>query len=199
MGGALVAAVLLIGGGIVFIPAIDRVPVELSPWARVVPVAFILSGALMILRLRRNRWRPPGMPIVVISVFVLTYFVVGLIGFPAFERVKPVKGLARSLAAIAGPDDHVGLYRMNRWSTSFRFYVERPTEKLEVPDQIRQFLATPGRHYIAVQRRDYDELVAQGFPLKVVYEKEGLFTTTGRGLRGGRRSGRAMFMVVVDP
>ena len=192
------AAILLVAGGIVFIPALDRVPVELSGWARLAPMGFIMAGALMLMRLRSNGWRLPSMPILAVSGFVLAYFVVLLIGLPAFERAKPVKGPAQSLAAIAGPGDHVGLYRMNRWSTSFRFYVERPTEQLDDPDHMRQFLATPGRHYCAIQRRDYDELVAQGFALRVVYEKEGLFTTTGRGLRGGRRSGRTVFLVVAD-
>jgi hypothetical protein len=46
--------------------------------------------------------------------------------------------------------------------------------------------------------QDYAQLVSSGFPLKVVYQREGLFTTTGRALSraAGRRSGWRWFLVV---
>jgi hypothetical protein len=124
------------------------------------------------------------------------YAVVVVIGLPSFERVKPIKGLARNVASIAGPDDRIGMYRLNRWSSSWRFYVARRTEAMDTPEQLRQFLATPGRHYLALQQSDFETLTAQGMRLRIIYERPGLFTTTGRSLRAGRR--RMRFVVATD-
>jgi hypothetical protein len=117
---------------------------------------------------------------------------------PAFEELKPTRRLARLVATTAGADDHIGTFRLNRWSSSWRFYVGRHSERLETDADLRRFLATPGRHYCAMLRRDYDRLVADGFQLRIVHQEEGLFTTTGRALRRGAAARRDAFIVVTE-
>jgi len=69
---------------------------------------------------------------------------------------------------------------------------------LETDADLRRFLATPGRHYCAMLRSDYDRLTAQGFRLRVVHEERGLFTTTGRALRGGAAARCVAYIVVME-
>src|SRR5262245_46650184 len=120
------------------------------------------------------------------------------IGLPAFEEMKPTRRLARIVATMAGTEDHVAMFRLNRWSSSWRFYVGRHSERLETSDQLRGFLARPGRKYCAMLRRDYDRLTDEGFRLRIVHRQEGLFTTTGRALRRGAAAPRDEFIVVTE-
>jgi hypothetical protein len=89
------------------------------------------------------------------------------------------------------------MYRLNRWSNSWRFYVEQPTVSIDTPEDLQRFIARPGRHYCGMMGRDFDVLVARGLPIRVQHEAQGLFTTTGRALRRGT-SQRASFVVVSD-
>jgi hypothetical protein len=117
---------------------------------------------------------------------------------PAFEQMKPTRRLARAVAAVAGPEDHVATFRLNRWSGSWRFYVGRHSDVLETPAELRRFFALPGRHYCAMMRRDYDRLSMEGIGLRVIHQEPGLFTTTGRTLRSGARARNDQFLVVGD-
>ena len=69
---------------------------------------------------------------------------------------------------------------------------------LDTPEELWRFLATPGRHYCAMLRRDFQALAGRGLALKVVDEQPGLFVTTGRALRAGRAARRERFVVVSD-
>ena len=69
---------------------------------------------------------------------------------------------------------------------------------METDDELHRFFATPGRHYCAMLRSDYDRLVAQGLRLRIVRQEEGLFTTTGRALRRGGTARRDAFIVVTE-
>src|SRR5258706_4653715 len=123
---------------------------------------------------------------------------VSTIGLPAFEQMKPTRRLARIVATMAGAEDQVAMYRLNRWSSSWRFYVGRHSERLETSDQLRGFLARPGRKYCAMMRRDYDRLTGEGFRLRIVHREQGLFTTTGRALRSGAGAPPDEFILVTE-
>src|SRR5262249_49447168 len=110
----------------------------------------------------------------------------------------PTRRLARLVATTAGADDQIGMFRLNRWKSSWRFYVGRPSARLETDDELRMFFARPGRHYCAMLRSDYDRLTAQGLRLRIVDQEQGLFTTTGRALRRGAAARRDTFIVVTE-
>ena len=101
---------------------------------------------------------------------------------PALEQRKVVPDLARWVAARASTTDRVATYRLNRWNTAFRFYVDRHTVLLESPEEAREFFARPEPFYCAMLAPAYDEFVAQGVPLRVVYAREGMSATSGRVL-----------------
>jgi hypothetical protein len=54
-------------------------------------------------------------------------------GGDAFERMKPTRRLAALVASTAA--DHVGMFRLNRRSGSWRFYVGRHSDRLETSER----------------------------------------------------------------
>jgi 4-amino-4-deoxy-L-arabinose transferase-like glycosyltransferase len=195
--GIVAIPVLLLVAGTVMIPGLDRVPLALPPAARLLPIALISAGLAMLGQIGR-RWRPSSVPYAPIAALLATYAIVITIGLPAFEQMKPTRRLARLVAMTAMPGDHVAMFRLNRWAGSWRFYVGRHSDNLQTTADVERFFASPGRHYCAMLRHDYDLLTAAGMPLRIIHEETGLFTTTGRTLRAGRAARREGFIVVTD-
>ena len=197
LAGIVAIPALLLVAGVVMIGGLDRVPLDLPAAARLLPIALIAAALTMIGQVAR-RWRPSPVPFAPVAGLLAAYAVVIAIGLPAFEQMKPTRRLALIIATTARPDDHVAMFRLNRWSSSWRFYVGRHSEALETPAEMRRFFAGPGRHYCAMLRSDYDRLTTDGMRLRVIHEESGLFTTTGRALSSGARAPREQFMVVTD-
>jgi 4-amino-4-deoxy-L-arabinose transferase-like glycosyltransferase len=195
--GLVAIPLILFVAGMVLLPGLSQVPLELPAAARLLPIALIASGLAMAGQIGR-RWRPAALPFAPVAGLLASYALVITIGLPAFEQLKPTRRLARMVATTATADDHIGMFRLNRWSSSWRFYVGRHSERLETADDLRMFFARSGRHYCAMLRRDYDGLVSDGFRLRIVYQEEGLFTTTGRSLRKGSAAHRDTFIVVTE-
>jgi 4-amino-4-deoxy-L-arabinose transferase-like glycosyltransferase len=195
--GLVAIPLVLFAAGVVLIPGLDRVPVDLPAESRLLPIVLLACGLAMLGQIGRHG-RPAAVPYIAVTGLLACYALVITIGLPAFEELKPTRRLARLVATTAGADDHIGMFRLNRWSSSWRFYVGRHSERLETDADLHRFFATPGRHYCAMLRRDYDRLVADGLQLRIVHQEEGLFTTTGRALRRGAAAGRDVFIVVTE-
>ena len=189
--------VLLVIAGIVMIPGLNRVPLDLPSTARLLPIALIAAGLAMIGQIARQ-WRPSSVPFAPVAALLAVYAIVLTIGLPAFEQLKPTRRLARIVSTTAMPEDHVAMFRLNRWSSSWRFYVGRPSEALQTPADLESFFATPGRHYCAMLRSDYDRLTAAGMRIHIIHEEPGLFTTTGRGLSAASKAPREGFIIVTE-
>ena len=196
--GAGFAAGTLIAAGIALVPRIDQLPLEMSPWVKLAPAAFVVSGLLLLVRLVVGRLRPPAVPIGIAGGLLMTYAVVVLLVLPQFERAKPVKDLAQWVAASVPEPDSVGTYRMDRWNTSWRFYVGRQVERLDTPEQFGEFLQRPGHHFALMLRGDFEMLMAAGYRIRVVRERPGLFTTTGRAIGRDRQSNWRTFVIATD-
>jgi len=121
-------------------------------------------------------------PWLVMIALTITY--AGLIGFvlPALEQRKVVPDLAQWVASRAQAADRVASYRLNRWNPAYRFYVGRHTAFLEDAAEAAAFFKAPEPFYCVMRRSAYDEFAAQGIPLQVVYEREGMWATSGRAL-----------------
>jgi hypothetical protein len=194
--GLVAVPLVLILAGAVLVVGLDRVPLELPMEARLLPIVLMASGLAMVAQIG-SRWRPTAVPYAAVGGLVVAYALIVTLGLPAFEELKPTRRLARLVAASAGAEDHVGMFRLNRWSSSWRFYVGRHSERLETGEDLRAFFAKPGRHYYcAMLRRDFDRLSAEGLRLRILRQEEGLFTTTGRALRSGAAARRDAFIVV---
>ena len=101
---------------------------------------------------------------------------------PAFDDKKVVPDLGRWVSSHTRAGDRVGAYLLNRWSTSFRFYVGRHTTFLQGPDTALNFFSQPEPFYLVMRETDYKAFVARGIPLRIVYAREGMAVTSGRAL-----------------
>jgi hypothetical protein len=114
---------------------------------------------------------------------------------PALEQRKVIPDVGRWVASHADPRAHIATYRLNRWSNAFRFYVDRQVSHVDAADEAREFIEAPGVVYAVMTSQYYDELTAQGVPLQIEYEREGMWVTSGRAL-WRRRETPTRFLVV---
>jgi 4-amino-4-deoxy-L-arabinose transferase-like glycosyltransferase len=168
---------------------------ELPPAAIVVPVVMLVAGAVITARASLGNWRAPRVPWLALAACTVTYAGVILWVLPALEQHKVVPDVARWVARHAPSESRIGLYRLNRWSNAFRYYVDRHAEHMEDVADATLFLEKPEPFYCVMLGPVYDEFVAQGMPLEVVYERDGMWATSGRAL-WRRRIPPTRFVVV---
>jgi 4-amino-4-deoxy-L-arabinose transferase-like glycosyltransferase len=155
---------------------------ELPRAAIAVPAGLTIVGAVMTAIINVHGVRPPRVPWLVMSATILMYAGIVVFVLPALERHKVVPDVARWVSAHAASSDRIAMYRLNRWASVFRFYVDRHTDHLEQPDEARRFFDLPEPFYCAMLQRTFEEFVAQGVPLRVVYARDGAWATSGRAL-----------------
>ena len=168
---------------------------ELPSGAIVVPVLLLVAGAVITALASLGDLRAPRVPWIALTACVITYAGIIVWVMPALEQHKVVDDIAKWVARSAPAESRVGLYRLNRWSNSFRFYVDRHAAHLERIEEARAFLEKPGPFYCVMLGPIYDEFVAQGLPLQLVYERDGMWATSGRAL-WRRRIPPTRFVVV---
>jgi 4-amino-4-deoxy-L-arabinose transferase-like glycosyltransferase len=155
-----------------------RLPLPLS--ATLIPVALIAGGVALTLQLVRREM--PQLPLVAVGMMGVLY--VGVIAdvLPALESRKAIPDIAAFVARRADTSDRVASYQLNRWTPAYRFYVGRHTTFLEDPGEALAFFDQPQPFYVAMRRDAFEDLVARGAPLRVLYEREGMAVTSGRAL-----------------
>jgi 4-amino-4-deoxy-L-arabinose transferase-like glycosyltransferase len=171
---------------------------ELPRVAVVVPIAVALAGALLTATINiqgRAGRKPPRYPWIALVALLVTY--TGIIAFvlPALEARKVVPDIARWVAAHAGDEVRIASYRLNRWNPAYRFYVNRHVALIDDPREAEEFFRSSRPFYCAMRRAAFHEFVAQGIPLTVVYQREGMWATSGRVL-WRRRIAPEQFVVV---
>jgi len=193
--GAVLVPLMMVAAGLALAILILRVPLDLSPIVGLAPAAFLVSGSLMFGQLWRSGVRPL-FPLPVAAAILIAYALVLMVALPRFEEAKPVKRLAREIAARGLEPDSVAAYRMQRWNPSWHFYVRRTVRQLDEPSDVESFLNESGARFCLMLRNDYEELAARGMRMSIVSERPGLFVTSGRALRRDRRQAWRSFVVV---
>jgi 4-amino-4-deoxy-L-arabinose transferase-like glycosyltransferase len=155
---------------------------HLPPDALVVAAGLAAAGVWATVRYRPGRAITPGVPAVPLAALGLTY--VGLLFWviPAIERGKVIPDVASWVSTRATAADRVATFRLNRWNPAYRFYVNRHTQMLDSDEDARRFFSDPSPYYCVMTRPLYEALRAAGVPLKIVYQREGLWVTSGRVL-----------------
>ncbi len=179
------AGLLIIGGsfGGVYLSKID---LALPATALLLPFALFAGGVGLLFQAERRRWAVPSGAGVVVIALLVCYATVVVVGFPALEQVRPMARVARILARSTPAAAPVGLYRLERWRGSLRYYLNRPVQRLETLDEARAFFQQPSQVYVAMLRRDYDELRNQNIPIYLMMAHRAVVGTTGRGFRRQR-------------
>ena len=193
----LMLGVSLVAIGVVTGAFMFRLDLDLSPAAALIPAAFLVGGGtLAISTVRRGFLAPPSIAALLVMLLVV-YGTVVMAGFPVLERVRPTARIARALRTNLQPDDSVGLYRLERWRASLRYYLMQPVARLDNREAVVEFLARPPHSYVAMLRRDYKELKASGVKLRIVHTRPAVAGTVGWGLR--RQRWDALLVTTRDP
>lgn len=184
--GALTAGPLLVAIGAA-IGYLLLARLALPRGAFVVPAVIIGCGvALTIMVVRGSAGRRPPVPWAGVIAPTVAYAGVILFALPELEEHKVAPDLARFVVSRAADGDRVASYRLNRLTPAFRFYVNRHTRFLDSPAEAEAFFRSAGSSYCVMAREAYDELLARGLPLAILYQREGMWVTSGRALSHGR-------------
>lgn len=181
-------AVTFVAGGVYAYSKLDSLPVELSRVMLAAPIALIGGGLLFGATIVKRRWRPRAMPFTPAVTMLILYVVVLGPGLDALEAGKPMRDLGLWTAENAPGDATITAYRLERWKTSWRFYVNRRTYVAEEPGEVIEVMQRPGTHF-AVMREDELEALKKTPampPMTIVRSRRGLTNTSGRGLRKRR-------------
>jgi hypothetical protein len=119
---------------------------------------------------------------VVLVMLLAVYSSVLAIGMPVLERARPTAAIAENLRPKLNAHDQIGLYRLEKWRFSLRYYLERPISRLQEPSDVKEFLAKKGG-YILILDEDLARLRKDGVNLRAVSERPAVTGTIGRGLR----------------
>ena len=126
-----------------------------------------------------GNWKPPRVPWIALLACAVTYAGVIVWVLPTLEERKVVPDVARWVSRHSAPETRVAMFRLNRWSTAFRFYVDRPTQHLDDVDETSAFLAKSEPFYCVMLRPAFNEFVARGLPVEIVYERHAPVWATG--------------------
>ena len=181
----LIAAALIVGGSFGGV-ALAHLNLALSAWAFVLPLAVMAGGVALLFQSERIGWRVPSGIGALVPMLLVSYAVVVAVGFPTLEQVRPTARVARQLARVAAPNTPVGLYQLERWRGSLRYYLNRPIQRLETVEDVSAFLSRPEPVYVVMLRRDYLQLRDAGAPVHVLTAHRAVVGTSGRGFRRQR-------------
>jgi 4-amino-4-deoxy-L-arabinose transferase-like glycosyltransferase len=163
--------------------------------ALVVPAVVGIAGIVTIAGVNLKGRRSPAIPWMVFAALTVTYAGLVLWVLPALEQQKVVPDVARWVMARAANRDRVATYRLNRWNNAFRFYVGRHVAMIDAPEEATSLFNGAEPFYCTMLGSAYDEFLARGAPLRIVYERDGLWATSGRAL-WRRREPLTRFVVV---
>src|SRR4029450_6228316 len=169
--------------GVIAAIALTRIDLGLPLGAAMLPITLVGGGAVVVFQMARRRLLPPQSLAVPVCTLLVVYATTVLVGFPAFERTRPIRFITHVLKTHATAAEPVGPYRLERWRASLRYYLGRRIERLENPDDIRRFLSAGGPAYIVMLREEYEALRDSGIPLILVSERPAVASTSGRGFR----------------
>ena len=194
---ALVAVpVILAAAAFVLAWAMFEIDLRLSPGAILFPMGVAAGSTLFLLQLRASGWRPPATPAVIVGTLAVAYAFVVLFGLPALEHVRPTSAVGRWIARHQPSDARVGLFQIEEWEASMRFYSNRQVERLDDVNALQTFLAGPGPRSVVMLRRKYEALKTMGISLRRVYGRDAVIGRTGVGLR---RQRWGLLVIVIGP
>ena len=155
---------------------------DLPRAALLIPASLAAGGVVLVATILGRKTVSPMVFSAVLVMLLVVYSCVLTIGLPLLERARPTAAIAENLRPQLAPDDQVGLYRLEKWRFSLRYYLERPLSKLQEPAEVKEFLHKKGS-YILMSDEDLARLRNDGVNLRAVSERPAVTGTTGRGLR----------------
>ena len=184
-------AVLVLGGGLVLAGTFTSVylfelDLELPASAIVLPVVLALGGVALLTAVAKAGWRVPATPVVPVVTLLALLTIVVTIGFPTLEHTRPTALIARTLHRRAPANAPAGIYQMEQWRSSLRYYAKRPLAALATPEELAAFVAQERPVYVVMRRRAYRVAKAPGRRLYEVFRCRAVLGPI-QGRAGSRR------------
>ncbi len=184
-GAIFLVASLLVVAGIVLWLRLPTLGLEIPPAAFLLPIVLVAGGLWMAWHMVRHHFRPPPVLDGPLGVLVTVYALVVAFGFPMLEKTRPIKAVGAWLQAESARGDAVGLYALDRWQPTLRYYGRRVMQRLDDEEAVRKFLEGPGPRWLVTRR---DSLTALGPEVKAAAQDIALAVpavvgTSGRGVR----------------
>jgi 4-amino-4-deoxy-L-arabinose transferase-like glycosyltransferase len=141
-----------------------------TPWldaGMLMPLALAAAAIVMIVFAVRGAREPAIMTLVAGLSLAMAILAVH-VAPRELQRYQPVRALGQRIAAVAGPDVHVGLAgRLG--GPGLIFYSRHDITWLDSLDQMAAFLRAPGRRFCVMSPSDFDTLSRDpSLPLRIV-------------------------------
>ena len=180
---AAILGIILVAVGVFAALTLFDLGLELPRIAVLMPISLAAGGAALTAAIIRRGAVSPGLLRGLLAMLLVIYGSVITIGIPILERARPTAAVAQSLRSRLTPGDRVGLYRLDKWRFSLRYYLERPVSRLQQPEEVHEFFTHPQRGYVLMIDEDFARLRDSGMNLQAIVERPAVTGTVGRGLR----------------
>ena len=203
-----VTRVAIFAVGIVFVAAgvvlglrLPNLGLAVPPAAFLLPAVLVAGGLWLDWQMIRRQFCPPPLLDGPIGLLVTVYALVVAIGFPIFEKSRPIKTVGSWLQAQSQRGDAVGLYKLDRWQPTLRYYGRRTLQRLDDEDAVRQFLAGPGPRWLVTRRESLSALAptSAGAAPDIALTVPAIVGTSGRGVRRQVWSDVVVIRKAADP
>jgi hypothetical protein len=124
---------------------------------------------MVLSRSARVGWHVPAAPAATLATLLAVYGLVVTVGFPTLQRTRPTALAGMAVRQRTTADAPVGLYRLEQWRASLRYYSERPLTALSSPEDVVAFTRLPKPVHILMIRREYRQLRQEGVRLREVF------------------------------
>lgn len=182
----LALAAALVFAGIFASEHMFELDLELPDVAILLPLVLAVGGVSLLSAAAKVGWRPPPTPFVPVTVLLFVWALVITVGFPTLERTRPTALIARTLRQKTPGDAPAGIYKLEQWRASLRYYAERPLVRLSTPEDVVAFSRQQRPAYVFMIRRDYRALRNAGIHVHEVIRCRAVVGTS-RARRGLRR------------
>jgi 4-amino-4-deoxy-L-arabinose transferase-like glycosyltransferase len=178
----MILGVVLVVIGVVAAFSLFELGLEVPPATLAIPISLTAAGAVTMVAIARYRSVSPMSFGALVALLLVIYGCVVTIGFPVLERTRPTAALAQSLKPKLAQNEQVGLYRLEKWRFSLRYYLEHPVSRLQNTNDVKDFFSTR-RGYVLMLDEDFTRLQGEGVKLRSVAERPAVTGTIGKGLR----------------
>ena len=174
--------VVLIAAGVISAFSVFDLGLDLPLTTLVIPLSLAAGGAVLAVTMLR-KWAVSATLFgsLIVSLLVI-YMCLAAIGLPVLERTRPTAAVAEGLRPKLAANEQVGLYRLEKWRFSLRYYLGRPVSRLQNEGELKEFLHTRGG-YVLMFDEDFNRLRKDGINLRAVAERPAVTGTTGKGFR----------------
>lgn len=178
-----VIATAMVLGGVVASVALFRINLGLNASALTLPVALVAGGSVLSCQIIRRRGLPPASIRAPIVTLIAVYGVVVVIGLPILEESRPTAPLGRWIAEHSPQNSMVGVYQVDDWQASIRYYASRRIVRLGDPAALSKFFDRFPEGYVVMFERDAQHLAETGVELDETVGRPAIIGRTGRYFR----------------